>query len=115
MDFRHKNLARGRWRKFSLAEQLGNVGSEVSRALEWRSRDEKLYSGALDRALELFDLTIQDERWLGSGKIKELTRAREIMIDAISGGGEYGGRLEDMDRYFFQFAIIARKRKLSTV
>ena len=35
---RHQDLADGRWWELSLAEQLGHVGSEVSRAIRWRSR-----------------------------------------------------------------------------
>jgi hypothetical protein len=34
----HRELAAGRWVELSLAEQLGNVGSEVSRALSWEQR-----------------------------------------------------------------------------
>ncbi len=32
MTVQHRDLAAGRWWELSLAEQLGNVGSEVSRA-----------------------------------------------------------------------------------
>jgi hypothetical protein len=33
----HPSLAAGRWRTFSLMEQLAHVGSEVERALNWRN------------------------------------------------------------------------------
>ena len=36
MEFQHKDLA-GRWAQMSLAEQMLNIGSEVSRANRWRS------------------------------------------------------------------------------
>lgn len=106
MNFRHKNLAVGRWRELTLAEQLGNVGSEVSRALKWRDKDEKLFQGAFERALELLDLTLQDPRW--RGRLKEIARSREIFCDAVLGGREYGAALEDIERYFFYFALAAR-------
>jgi len=107
-NFLHKELANGGWAKFSLAEQLGNIGSEVSRALRWRGKDEKLYEGAVERALELFDLTLEDERW--RGRLREIARAREVFCDAISGGREYKSSLEDLERYFFQFAVASRMK-----
>lgn len=112
MPFQHKNLAEGRWRDLSIFEQLGNVGSEIHRALQWQDKDEKLYQNAVYRALELLDLTIQDPRWLKiPGRLKELTRAREVIVDAFYGGKEYGSTFSDLDRYFLQFALVARTRK----
>lgn len=108
MKFRHPALAAGRWQEFSLAEQLGNIGSEISRAVRWCGKDEKLYESALARGRELLDLAIQDARW--KGRLKELTRLRELFNDAVLGGGTYGTRLEDLDRYLFPFAVAARIR-----
>ena len=102
----HKTLASGRWHRFSLAEQLGNVGSEVSRALKWRGKDNALFQGAIERAFELLDLTIQDLRW--KDRLKELARVREFLADAYFGGKEYKTTLEDLDRYFFNFAFLKR-------
>ena len=104
----HAELSSGGWMKLSLPEQLGNVGSEVSRALRWRNRDLNLFDRAMVRALELLDLSIQDPRW--NRRLKELTRARESLCDAWLGGPEYQTRLEDMNSYFFHFALLARRR-----
>ncbi|TRZ64563.1 MAG: hypothetical protein D4Q79_01300 [Spirochaetia bacterium] len=109
MTFIHKNLADGRWQKLSLMEQLGNIGSEVSRARNWEGKDEKIFSGAVERALELFELTLQDKRWFG--RLKEINRAREVFCDTILGGKEYGSTLEDLDRYFLDFAMAAQNTK----
>ena len=106
MRAHHNTLAEGRWRGLTFAEQMGNVGSEVSRALRWQGRDRALFEGAVERALELLDLTIQDPRW--RGRLRELTRAREFLCDAFFGGKEYESSFEDLDRYFFQFALAAR-------
>ena len=43
MAFQHNDLAGGRWFLFSLAEQLGNVGSEVERAIKWHAKGNKEY------------------------------------------------------------------------
>lgn len=103
----HAGLAAGRWQSFSLAQQLGNVGSEVSRARRWQGKDEKLFDGAMIRALELLDLTLSDSRW--KHRLKEIARARELLCDAWFGGKEYASDLEGLDRYFFNFALIARR------
>ena len=38
----HRDMAAGRWHELTLAEQLGNIGSEVSRAIRWGPRNERL-------------------------------------------------------------------------
>jgi len=101
---RHPGLAGGRWQELSLAEQLANVGAEVGRM---RRRAAAQRSAAFERALELLDLTLADPRW--RGRLKEIARAREILCDAADGGREYGATLEDLDRYFLDFALAARR------
>ena len=107
--YRHRDLAAGGWGKLSLAEQLGNVGSEVGRMRRWQGRDEHLVAGAFARALELLDLTLADSRW--RGRRREIARARELLCDAAAGGTEYGTTLPDLDRYFLAFAVAARLRR----
>lgn len=109
MTFQHKNLTQERWQEFSLAEQLGNIGSETNRALKWRGKDEALYESALQRAFELIDVTLADSRW--RGRLKEIMRLRELFVDAVFGGKEYASTLEDIDRYLFQFALAAQKSR----
>lgn len=107
MAFQHDSLARGRWSLLSLAEQLGNIGSEVHRARLSQKANESRFIAACDRALELFDLTLADARW--RGRIRELARAREVFCDAVSGGALYGSTLKDLEPYFDRFALAARK------
>lgn len=109
MAIQHKDLAAGGWQRLSLMEQLGNIGSEINRALNWREKDINLYDGAINRAFELLDMTIADLRW--RARLKEIIRARELLADAIFGGKEYKTTLEDLNRYFFHFAIAARIRR----
>jgi hypothetical protein len=101
---RHPGLAGGRWQQLSLAEQLANVGAEVGRM---RHRAAAPRAAAFERALELLDLTLADPRW--RGRRKEIARAREVLCDAADGGREYGATLEDLDRYFLDFALAARR------
>lgn len=96
-----------RWRTLSLAEQMGNIGSEVYRSFQWHARKDTLaFQRAFDRALELFDLTIADPRWT-TGR-KELTRGREVFCDYFFGGNAFRTDPQSLQAYFDQFAIAAR-------
>lgn len=104
----HKKLAAGRWFELSLAKQIGNIGSEVSRAARWQGKDENLFMGAVERALELFDLTLSDSRW--KGRLIEIARAREVFCDAVYGGKLYKSSLKDLVKYFDLFAFASAAR-----
>ena len=103
----HKKLAAGKWSNLSLVEQLANIGSEVSRAHKWQGKDENIFWGAIERALELFDLTLEDQRW--RGRLREIARTREIFCDAVFGGKEYKSSFESLEQYFFQYAMATRQ------
>ncbi len=107
MAFIHKELASGRWFELSLAEQLGNIGSEVLRASRQKDKNDGLFWGAVERALDLFDLTLSDPRW--KGRYREIGRAREVFCDAIYGGKLYKSSFPDLVRYFDTFALAARR------
>jgi hypothetical protein len=105
----HPELAAGRWARLTLAEQLGNVGSEVGRMRRWQARDERLAAAAFERALDLLDLTLADPRW--RTRLQEIARARELLCDAAAGGNDYGTTLDELDRYFLAFAVAARRAR----
>lgn len=95
------------WSKMNLIQQLGNIGSEVGRAAKWKDRDAGRFYLAVEKALELIDLTIRDKRW--GNKIREIILAKEIFADAVLGGHEYKSSLPDVERYFMQFAMLASR------
>jgi hypothetical protein len=106
----HREAAAGRWFELTLMEQMGNIGTEVGRAARAKeSGNDRRAWNALVRALELFDLTIADERWRGP-KLREICRAREVVCDFLVGDNEYGSTAESLDRYFLPFAVAARRR-----
>jgi hypothetical protein len=108
-DLQHRDLASGRWFRLSLAEQLGNIGSEVSRAAKWSGRNDRLAQGALERALELFDLTLDDPRHRQSpARLREIARAREVVVDFFAGPNDYGSTAAGLQRYFDAYALAAR-------
>jgi len=103
----HKNLTIEKWQKFTLMEQLSHIGSEIERTIKWKEKRNNSYSKqAFYRALELIDLTLQTP--LAYHRLKEIARAREVFCDAVLGGKEYHSSLEDLDRYFLEFALAAR-------
>ena len=109
-SFIHKGLAAGRWFEFPLAQQLGNIGSEVSRAARWQHKDERLFWGAVERALDLFDLTLSDERW--RGRRWEIARAREVFCDAVYGVKLYNTSFKNLQPYFDNFVLLAANQKV---
>jgi hypothetical protein len=87
------------WHTKTLADQLGNIGSEYSRAVLNRNKNEARFNAARNRYLELLDLTIGDPRWDLSRK-REFLRLREISAEDFP---------KDLQKYFDQFALLARK------
>jgi hypothetical protein len=110
-DFIHQNLAQWKWFAMSLNEQLGNVGSEIGGAANWKKKgDNERVAHALERGLELLDITIADNRWAGPMR-KELCRVRELVKDTFYGDNQYKDSPEALEKYFFQYAVAARANK----
>jgi hypothetical protein len=108
-EIQHRELAAGRWWQLSLAEQLGNIGSEISRAVRWSGRNADLARGALERALELIDLTLDDPRHRASpARLRELARTREVVVDFFDGPNEYGSTAASLQKYFDAYALAVR-------
>lgn len=107
----HREAAAGAWFELSLMDQLGNIGTEVGRAARAKAagKDERAWN-ALVRALELFDLTIADDRWKGPRR-REICRAREVVCDFMTGHNESASSAESLDRYFAPFAAAARESR----
>ena len=69
---RNKVLAEGevlilmelnRWKNFTKKQQLLTIGAEFIRAKNWQKKDQEKFLSALERALELIDLTLSDPKW----------------------------------------------------
>lgn len=102
-------LAAGRWAALSLVEQLANVGSEVDRAMEaWVAQRPDRFERALERALELFDLTARDDRWRGHRR-REILRAREEFCRLFFEDQASFDAALTLRKYFLQFALLARR------
>ena len=106
MNYFHKEMAGGRWRIFSLVEQMANIGSDVHRTISYRQNDPHGSELAFERALELLDLTIEDPK--NKSKLKELCRLREVMVDYFFGENEYNSDDDFFEKYFYAFNYAAR-------
>lgn len=108
MTYQHKQLAEGRWKNIPFFAQMANIGSEVARALKWKDKANAEYSRlALERALELLDLTKEDQK--NRKRLKELCRLKEILVDAFD-KNIYKSSAKLWEHYFGAFNYAANKR-----
>lgn len=94
-----------RWQKLSLIEQMANIGSEVYRTIKWK-KNKDFAQKAFERALELFDLTLQDAK--NKFRLKEVARTRECFADYISGNNQYNFTKKYWEKYFYNFNYASR-------
>lgn len=106
----HKTLSLERWRELSLAERMANVGSEVCRAISWRPRNEEIARLALERALELLDLTIRTVTD-SPPRLRELSRTREVLVDSFLFDNRYGSTDALWQRTFDAWAHAAARER----
>ena len=111
MDFQHSDLAAGRWATMTLAQQMLNIGSEISRANRWKSKNNTVQcERAVFRALELIDLTITAQR--GKHCLKEFTRMREVICDYFLGNNEWHSNglmiQKDFDRFYYASKSVSK-------
>ena len=105
----HPELADGRWSEMSFEEQMGNLGSEISRAVKSKARgDQDRAIHAANRAIELFELSI-DCNVQYPGRLKELCVGKEEFCDYVFNDNSFGTDPKMMMRYYDQFALLARK------
>ena len=103
----HRELAAGRWRELTFLEQMANIGSEVERTIRWKEKGRtEVGMRALERALELLDMTVDDPK--NRNRLKELLRVREVLADHFFFDNEYASTDLSWQRYFHPFAWGAR-------
>ena len=108
MNPQHKDLSDGRWSKLPFIEQMANIGSEVERALSWKTKNNTAYSQkAYERALELVDLTLDCA--ISPPRLKELARVREAIVDYFSGSNQFMSTESSWRKYFSGFTYAVRR------
>ena len=106
MNYQHQELASGRWFSLTFFEQMANIGAEVGRAINWSAKNHEHSLKAAERALELLDLTLADQR--NRSRFKEVARTRETLVDFFWGANEYSSSDELWNSYFYPFNYAAR-------
>ena len=101
-------IDRSRWAELSIYEQMGNVSSEVGRAINaTRAGKEKRAQAAIDRAVDLLDATVEVLVAQKSPRCKEVLRAREEFLRLFF-DGTFDEDADKIAHYFNLFAIAAR-------
>ena len=104
----HPDLTSERWGAMTLAEQLGNAGADVGRAIRaFETGNEARLAANLARALLQLDLTLADPRWTGHRR-REIARTREVVCDFLAGDNVYASTPTSLERWFLAYAMAAR-------
>ena len=107
MNYHSDTLAQ-KWSKLTLAEQLGNIGSEVSRMITWRHKNKAIADRAFERMLELIDLTLANLH--DKYRLREIARSRELLVSSwLKNDASAASDLDYLNKYFLQFALLDRK------
>ena len=103
-----RGIDRERWAQLTIFEQMGNISSEVGRAINAKRNGKTAWmDGAVDRAIDLFDATAVVWAAKKSPRTREVLRAKEQFLELFFGdaGDE---EAESLERYFMHFAYAAR-------
>ncbi len=100
------------WFTLTLAEQLGNIGSDFERAVRWKQKNQpEIFQSTSDRLLKLLDLTLIDKRW-HNHRLQELTRVREEVCVALFGDRYDDQSISGLQHYFLSMASLARRERV---
>ncbi|MEO8863322.1 MAG: hypothetical protein ABI354_03300 [Candidatus Saccharimonadales bacterium] len=94
-----------RWAEMDVFNQMGNIGSEVGRALNAKRQGKpERCQAAFYRGLDLIDATAQLWAVQNRAGLRELLYAREQFTESIT-----TSKVDlTLEAYFMQFAIAAR-------
>ena len=99
-------MDRTSWHGLTLPRQMGNIGSEIARARHWEGQgDDARRDAAIERALELIDLTRCDPRRRTG--LREICRLREVVCDWYLRCGAYAVSPAALQEYCTSFMLFA--------
>ena len=98
-----------RWKKLTFYQQMGNITSEISRAIRFKNENDiKHMDSALLRLIELLDLTIEDDN--NRTRLRELCRFKEVLGDWYQKTRIYHVKPEALKNYSLQFAKLTTRK-----
>jgi len=101
-------IDQGRWENMNFYQQIGNIASELGRAIKFKDQNDIEHMNAsLWRLLELLDLTIDDKG--NASRRRELCRFKEVLGDWYSQTKSYDVSPESLMSYSMDIALLARK------
>ena len=101
-------IDRERWGQLTFFEQMGNIGSEVGRAIKsHKNGQEERVAAAIARALDLFSATTEQLVAEQSPRLREVLRARDEFLRLFY-DETFDSDAASIERYFTQFALAAR-------
>ncbi len=100
---------RKRWDSLDIFSMLGNIYSEVGRAFSAKARyDLPACEQAKNRAIDLFDATIDSLTKKQSPQAREVTQAKQQFLEVLANDKFEEETFSSLDRYFYHFAVAAR-------
>ena len=96
-----------RWFRFTFNQQMGNIASEISRAIHFKNQqDVNHLELALLRTIELLDLTKEDTKNIK--RLKEVCRFKEVVADWYCNTNIYSIDPEALKNYALTFVLSAK-------
>jgi len=101
-----------KWIKLSFFEQMGNIGSEISRINHWGKKGDIIrMKTSCERVLGLIDLSIKSNK--NASQLRELTILREVICDLFVSAGNYDCSPEMIEKYCLYFGLKANMDRLN--
>ena len=106
LNYIHSAETHADWKNHSIAYQMGNIGSEVSRSFKWHAKGNQARADkAIDRALELFDFTVE-ANIDNHARLTEILKARDEFCDYFFADNSYHTDPAKMQKYYDGFAMM---------
>ena len=106
LNYIHSSDVRDEWAHHPITYQMGNIGSEVSRSLKWSEKGNQARADkAIDRALELFDFTIE-ANINNHARLTEILTARDEFCDYFFNNNSWHTDPHKMQKYYDGFTMM---------
>ncbi|MBI2448512.1 hypothetical protein HYV44_03095 [Candidatus Microgenomates bacterium] len=107
----HQGLTLEKWASYGTDGMIGNIGSDISRAISARAKNDELhYRASVNRAIELIEMTAEVLRKSATPwRAKEMECLRELVLGVEDSSMIDPDGLEYADNYCMEFALRAQK------